>query len=163
MKLSKLARWSSYFRMKNRTLQIKREHGGALVETALTMPIFLVLLAGAAEFGMASYASVEVENAALAGAQYGVQSASTSGDTTGIQTAATNDAPNIVLGATTVSHSCICSDGSASTCLSTDCSSSHIETILSVQTQTSFNPGIRVPGLPASFTMYGHAIQKVMQ
>jgi len=149
--------------MGNRRDHIKREHGGALVETALTMPLLLILLLGAAEFGMASYAAIEVENAALAGVHYGAHSAAAAGDITGIQTAATNDAPNITLGTTTVSHSCICSDGSASTCQPTDCSASHIETILKVQTQTAFHPGVNVPGFPGSFTLYGQAVEKVMQ
>jgi Flp pilus assembly protein TadG len=143
--------------------KITAADGGALVETALAMPFLLMLLIGAAEFGMATYAAIEVSNAAMAGVQYGAQSASTSGDVTGIQTAAANDAPNITLGTTNVSHSCICSDGSGSTCLSTDCAGSNIETILTVQTQTTFNPGFHLPGLPPSFTLRGLAVQKVLQ
>lgn len=143
--------------------RIKKTEGGAFVETAFTMPILFALLVGAVEFGTATYAAVEVSNAAMAGVQYGAQSASTSGDTAGIQAAAANDAPDITLGTTSVSHSCICSDGSASTCLSTDCSTSHIETILTVQTQTTFNPGFHLPGLPTSFTIHGQAVQKVLQ
>ncbi len=143
--------------------RIKKEAGGSIVETALAMPVLLAMLVGAAEFGMAAYSAIEVSNAAMAGVQYGAQSASASGDVTGIQTAAANDAPNITLGTTNVSHTCICSDGSASTCQSTDCSASHIETILTVQTQTTFNPGLHLPGLPMSFTIHGQAVQKVMQ
>lgn len=139
------------------------ETGSALTEAALVMPLFLTLLLGAVECGLASYSAVEVQNAALAGVQYGAQSPAYDADTTGIQTAASNDAPNINLGSTTVSHSCICSDGSASTCLSTDCSTSHMETILTVKTQTTFHSGLSVPGLPASFTLYGQAVQKVME
>jgi Flp pilus assembly protein TadG len=139
------------------------EHGGALVEMALALPLFLALLLGAAEFGMASYTAVEVENAAMAGVQYGASQAGASGDITGIQNAATNDAANITLGTTTVSKTCICSNGAASTCLPTDCSGAHIETILTVQTQTTFKPGITVPGFPTSFTLYGQAVQKVLQ
>jgi len=163
MKRTKLSGWCTAGPVRKRWSRIQGEHGGALIETALAMPIFLVLLLGAAEFGMASYAAVEVENAAAAGVQYGTQSPAYDADTTGIQTAATNDAPNITLGTTTVSHTCICSNGSASTCLSTDCSTSHMETILKVQTQTTFTPGMKVPGFPSSFTIYGQAVQKVME
>lgn len=138
-------------------------HGGALVETALAMPLLLLLLLGAAEFGMASYAAIEVENAAMAGVQYGAQNPGLSNDTTGIQTAAANDAGNITLGTTTVSHTCICSNGTASSCQPTDCPGSQPETILTVQTQTTFKPGFKVPGFPTSFTIYGQAVQKVLQ
>jgi Flp pilus assembly protein TadG len=144
--------------------RLKGESGTALIETSFLIGFVLVpILIGAVEFGMAFYAATEVQNAALAGVEYGAQSPSTSGDTTGIQTAATNEAANITLGTTAVSHSCICSDGSASTCLSTDCSGSHIETILTVQTQTAYTPIFQLPGLPRSYTLKGQAVQKVMQ
>ncbi|HEY1581192.1 MAG TPA: TadE/TadG family type IV pilus assembly protein [Terracidiphilus sp.] len=142
---------------------LRAEGGGAIVETALMMPVLITMLLGAAEFGTAAYTAIEVSNAAMAGVQYGAQTAATSGDTTGIQNAASKDAPDIALGTTSAFHTCICSDGSPSTCLSTDCSTSHIETILTVQTQASFHPGFTIPGFPATFTIRGHAVQKVMQ
>jgi Flp pilus assembly protein TadG len=141
----------------------KSRQGNALVETSILLPVLATLLIAAFEIATAAYTSVEVQNAALAGVQYGVQSAATAGDTTGIQTAAANDAPNITLGTTNVSHSCICANGSASTCLPTDCTGSTIITILTVQTQATFTPVIHMPGIPSSFTMYGQAIQRVMQ
>ena len=141
----------------------KEEKGGALIELALTVPILVLILLGAAEFARVEYAGIEVSNAAMAGVQYGGQDAATAADITGIQTAASNDAPNITLGTTTVSHSCICSDGSASTCLATDCSGSNIETILTVQTQATFDPLIHLPGLPTTYTLQGQAIQKVLE
>jgi Flp pilus assembly protein TadG len=137
--------------------------GSALVETSLLLPILATLLIAAYEIAAAAYTSIEVTNAALAGVQYGAQSAATAGDTTGIQTAASNDAPNISLGTTTVSHTCICADGASSTCQPTDCSGSTIITILTVRTQATFTPLIHLPGIPTSFTMYGQAVQKVMQ
>jgi Flp pilus assembly protein TadG len=163
MKLVNFARWFRLVSIVQVAAKIKGETGGPMVETALAMPVLVIMLVGATEFGMAMYSAIEVSNAAMAGVQYGAQSASTSGDVTGIQTAAALDASNITLGTTNVSHTCICSDGTASTCLSTDCSTSHIETILTVQTQTTFNPGFRLPGLPTSFTIHGQAVQKVMQ
>ncbi len=139
------------------------QSGQALVELSVTMPLLLVLLVGAFETGRVAYTSIEVSNAARAGVQYGSQTAATAGDTTGIQTAAQNDAQNLTLGTTTATTSCICSDGSASTCVSTDCSASHIETILTVHTQSTYNPGFHLPGFPTSFTLRGQAVQKVLQ
>ncbi len=141
----------------------RTENGQALVELALSLPILVTIFVGAAEFARVVYASIEVSNAAMAGVQYGAQNPNTAGDTAGIQTAASNDAADISLGPTSVSKACICSDGSASTCLPTDCSTSNIETILTVQTQTSFDPGIHLPGLSATYTLYGRAVQKVLQ
>jgi Flp pilus assembly protein TadG len=142
---------------------LRSGRGNVLVETSMLLPVLVTLLIAAYEIAAAAYTSVEVSNAALAGVQYGAQSAATAGDTKGIQTAASNDAPNITLGTTTVSHSCICANGAASTCQPTDCSGSATITILTVKTQATFAPVLHMPGIPSSFTMYGQAVQKVMQ
>lgn len=141
----------------------RAESGSALVELALSMPILILLFVGAAEFASLSYKAIEVSDAAMAAVQYGTQSLATEADTTGIQTAATNDAANITLGPTTVTPSCICSDGTASTCAAGDCSSSTMEHILTVQTQATVDPGFHLIGLPTSYTLYGQAVQKVLQ
>ena len=138
----------------------RTEKGQALVELALSFPILVIIFVGAAEFARVVYASIEVSNAAMAGVSYGAQSPTTAGDTTGIQTAVANDAQDLTLGPTTVSKSCICSDGSASTCLSTDCSSSNIETILTVQTQATIDPGVHLPGFATTYTLHGHGHPK---
>jgi Flp pilus assembly protein TadG len=143
---------------------MKSEAGAAMVELALTMPVLVVLLVGAAEFAQVEHASIEVSNAALAGVQYGTQDPVTAADTTGIGTAAQNDAGNITLGTTTVSQSCVCSSGGSTvTCGPTDCPGSNSETILTVQTQATISPLVHLPGLPTSYTVYGQAIQKVLQ
>jgi Flp pilus assembly protein TadG len=127
------------------------------------MSLLIPILLGAVEYARMAYASIEVSNAAMAGVQYGAQDPTTAADTTGIQTAASNDAPDVTLGTTTTSTSCICSDGSASTCLSTDCSTSAIEKILTVKTQATFTPLIHMPGIPRTFTLHGQAVQKVLE
>ena len=140
------------------------ESGGALVETALTVPLLMTLMLGAVEFARVAYTAIEVSNAARAGVSYGAQNGGTAGDTTGITWAATHDGANIsTLSVSNVSVSYICSDGSASTGANTDCSSSHIEEILTVNTQASMDPLIHLPGLPKTNTVYGQAIQKCLQ
>jgi Flp pilus assembly protein TadG len=144
----------------------RAEAGGSLVELALTLPILVLLVLGAAELGWVTYASDEVANAARAGVSYGCQTSATAGDITGIQNTAAADAPDIPLGTTTVTTSCICSNGSAAVggCGSpTACPGSEIETILTVQTQASVTPLIRIPGFPTSLTLHGQAVQKVLQ
>lgn len=138
--------------------------GTALIETALTLPLLFLMLVGSFEFARVSYAAIEVSNAANAGAQYGSQSATLAADTTGIQLAAQNDAANLALGRTNSSISCICSDGTASTCNpATDCSTSHMERILTVDTQYSYVPTIHLLGFSSSFALRGHAVRKVIQ
>lgn len=142
---------------------LKDEIGQAMIEIAVTLPLLMLILVGAVEICRVAFASIEVSNAALAAVEYGTQNPVTAADLAGIQTAASNDAPEIPLDPVNVSHSCICSDGTASTCASGDCSSSNIETILTVQTQTTINPGFHLPGLPTTFVLHGQAVQKVLQ
>ena len=138
--------------------------GGALIETALALPLLSLLLLGASEFGLVDYVAIEVTNAARAGAQYGAQGARYVSDTTGIQNAATADAPNITLGTTTASTSLICSDGTTPGGSPLGCASgAAVETILTVKTQAIFNPLIHVPFVTPSFTLHGQASQKVLQ
>lgn len=148
---------------------IRSEAGTALVELAISVPILLLLLLGAVGMATVIYDSIAVENAALAGVQYGSNTTITAADTTGIQNAAAASAPSLTL-TTTPSTSCICSDGNSSACQPTDCpNGASIETILTVNTQTTINPSVyfpglgSIPGLPKSYTLYGQAIQKVLQ
>ena len=142
----------------------RSEVGGSLVETALTAPILLTLILGAAELARVAYTAIEVTSAARAGVSYGAQSGLTAGDTTGITWAAKNDAPNVSsLTVSTPVIGYICSDGNASTGATTDCSTSHIEETLTVQTQATMDPIIHLPGLPTSYTLYGQAVQKCLQ
>ncbi len=136
--------------------------GQALIETALTVSLFALLLFGVAEFGRLAFAAIEVSNAASAGARYAAQAGAAS-DTTGIANAAANDAGNLTDLSTSSSYSCICSDGSSSTCSNSDCSTSHIEETVTVNTQVSFDPLIHLPGLPTTYTLKGKAVEKCLQ
>ena len=138
--------------------------GGALVETALTAPVLVILLLGAVEFARVAYTAIEVANAARAGVAYGAQNGGTASDTPGITWAATHDGAQITgLSVTNVSLSYICSNGAAATGANTDCANSHIEETVTVNTQATVDPLIYVPGLPKSYTLRGQAIQKCLQ
>jgi Flp pilus assembly protein TadG len=145
-----------------RSKLIAEERAQALLEVALTLPILLLLLLGAAEMARVSYAAIEVANAARAAVQYGAQNSTTAADTTGMQTAASNDASNIASVTTTVSTSYICSNGSSASGTPPACSGSAVETILTVNTQATINPMIHLY-LPTTFTVHGRAVQKCLQ
>lgn len=138
------------------------EGGQSLVETALVFPVLITVLVGAVEMARVVRASIAVANAAKAGAQYAGESGFTAQDSTGIATAASNEASPLTV-TTSSSSSCACSDGSASTCLNTDCANSHIEQTVTVNTEATVNAPIRLPGLPTSFTVKGQSIQRVVQ
>jgi Flp pilus assembly protein TadG len=141
----------------------REDSGQALFEAALGMTVCVTLLLGAAEFGRLSYASIEVANAAHAGVAYGAQSHTDASDNSGMRTAATQEAPDVSGMSASASHFCKCSDGTASTCAVSDCSTSRIIEYVKVTTTASFDPKIYVPGLPKSYTLNGSAIMRVVQ
>src|SRR5215469_9193806 len=130
---------------------LAEECGGALVETALTLPMLVMLVLGAAEFSRVAYASLEVTSAAKAGVSYGTQQGGMSGDTTGITYAAQHDAANVTSATvTSVVSTYACSDGST---FSAGCATGHVEQTVTVNTEAKIDPMIYVPGLPKSYTI----------
>ena len=146
----------------------RSQSGQALVEAALVVPLVVLLMAGGVELGRVIHAANEVSNAAKTAVEYGARSTGFASDTAGMLIAAqaeTSDfttAAQVTFVSGTPSVSYICSDGSASTGLSTDCATSHIEKVLTVMTQATVDPLIHIPLLPHSYTLYGHATQKVL-
>lgn len=137
-----------------------QETGQSLVELAITIPLLLLIVLGVVEFGQVAYTSIELSKAAMAGAQYGAQNGFTAADSTGIQGAASASAPNLAGLTVTSTFSCVCSDGTASTCQLTDCPNSHIEETVSVKTQYSMQPIIKLPSFASTFTLSGSASQR---
>ena len=143
-----------------------RRHDGvaqASVELALSLPLLLMMLLVVVETGRAFYIAISVANAARAGVQYGAQNLSTAADNAGMQSAATNDAPNLSGMIAVASHFCKCSDGSASTCLATDCSGSHRLLYTQVNTSASYSPLINFMGILPPITVPGKAVMRVVQ
>jgi Flp pilus assembly protein TadG len=146
------------------------EEGSALVELALSLPVLLVMLLGAAEFARLAYASIEVVNAAHAAAIYASSSHAALSDSPGITNAAGTDSGNLTgsnaIQVTSVSSSCSCSDTSVSLSSGSDnstCFNAHagMITTVTVQTKSTFSPVIRMPGSAMSFNLYGNSSQVV--
>ena len=147
------------------------QSGQALIEMAITLPVLVLLLLGAGEFARVAYAAIEISNAAKAAVEYGTQNSATMGDNpinypsgSGQLTAAENEAPGLNLTLTS-SITTVCSDGSTYDSGTNQCAgaTAHVEDILTVQTSTTFDPLIYIPGLPKTFTLYGNASQKCLE
>jgi Flp pilus assembly protein TadG len=163
--LSKKARWIGSFTL---SAALADNFGGALVDLAVILPIFPLLLIGVVEFGRLAYFSIEVSNAARAGAAYAAQSAATSAYTSGIQTAARNDAPNltkITTLAVTPTTVCQCDNGGTfatmTSCGATCTSPARVITYAKVSTSAQVNALFTVQGLPGSYTLQGQAILRI--
>jgi len=147
------------------------ESGSSLVELALMISLAgLPLVTGTVELGSMVYDSIEVSNAAHAGAMYGMMSLSFAGDTSGITTAARGEAPDFgtaVVVTPTLYYAC--SSSIAGTQYSTlaaanaACTGSvnHSLAFVKVTTSLIVTPPIRLPGLPASYTLVGVSVMEV--
>lgn len=140
------------------------ERGVALVELAIALPLILLLAIGGIEVGRyANYANIAA-NAAHAGVQYGAQGMPTASNDLAMQNAAALDWGNATGLQAAAIHYCQCSDGSASTCLSTDCPLP-LHRILWVQVKVTgtLHALMNYPLVPASFTISKTAVMRVDQ
>lgn len=134
---------------------LRDELGGSLVELAMLLPFFAVMLLGAVDFGRAYYMAIEVAGAAHAAAVYGSQNPT---DTTGIKAAAQDDAPNVPnLTVNTPTYGCECADGSSysASCASTpsSCPSSlNVVYRVNVTVKGSYTTLLPWPGIPSSMS-----------
>ena len=126
------------------------DEGAALAELAIILPLLCLLLSGLVEAGRFGYYTILVGNAARAGVQYGSQNLVAAADTSGMVTRALNDAQNAAGLSATASSACTCADGTASTCLPTDCSASHMIVYVQVTATASVPSLLNFPALPAS-------------
>ncbi|MFP5234543.1 MAG: TadE/TadG family type IV pilus assembly protein [Acidobacteriota bacterium] len=142
----------------------RAQSGSSLLEVALMMPMFSIIILGAAEFTRLAYAEIEVTSAARSGAEYGAQTTATATDLTGVQNFAVASSPDVTTLQATASTFCTCSNGTTITCASagTSCTA-RIAEYIQVNTSASIDPLFHVPGLPTTYTLSGVAVQRVAQ
>lgn len=137
------------------------EQGASLVELALVLPLLMLLLIGAVDFGRAFYLAMEISGAAQAGAEYGTQNPT---DTTGIAAAAQVDAPDVpFLAVTTPTYGCECSDGTgfSSNCTNTpSCPSSNVVYRVTVRVSATYTPWFPWPKVPSSISLSSSATMR---
>jgi Flp pilus assembly protein TadG len=146
--------------LRDSSLTRNSERGSSLVEMAILLPFLFLILIGVIDFGRAYYDSIEVANAARAGAQYGVINPT---DTTGMIAAAKSDTSvDIPTITATAAYGCMCSDGTdaSPTCSTTPSCSSNTRQVNYVQVNTSFTytTFFPWPGVPSSFPLTGKAV-----
>lgn len=166
--------------------QFRDNRGSAIIELALTTPLFVLLIMGAAEIGRIAYFAIEVENAARAGASYGSVNISnaTYSQSSEVQ-AAKNDAPDLPNMSVTAGTACVCetytyasgttsynpssgtvscSSQTAQNCTEDDTTAVQTNiTYVTVSTQTALDPLIHLPGLPNTYTLTGSSELRTLQ
>lgn len=155
---------------------LRCESGNALVELAVIVAFLGVpLLLGTAEMALVVYESIEISNAAHAGAAYAMQSLTYASNTTGITSAAQDEAPDFgtSLSVTPATfYACSAAiDGTrytgtnAQTSATNACTggSNHPLEFVQVNTSAVVTPPIHLPGLTSSFTLTGCSVMEVEQ
>lgn len=125
--------------------------GNSLIETALVLPILLLLLAVAVDVGRAYRASMIVNAAARAGAAYGIHYPT---DTAGMVLAAKTNTSTMMIVTPTATYGCECGDGTkpvASCTTEPSCSSSTNSVYyVNLKATASYKPIVPWPGIPSS-------------
>ena len=134
--------------------------GQAAVEMALSVVVLGGMLVVACDFARLFYTTLEVNNAARAGVQYGAQNSTTAANLAGMQTAAQNDAANITGMTATASKYCSCPNGSVVSCPTGSPPCSDMRIYVQVQTQATFHTLVTYPGIPSSIVVNGNAIMR---
>lgn len=131
-----------------------RQDGNSLIETALVLPVLLLLLAGAVDIGRAFRAAMIVNAAAQTGAAYGVQSPT---DTAGMKHAAATNTSTLVTVNSTATYGCECSDGSSTqdSCSSEPSCSASMNSVYYVEVDSSatYTPLIPWPGISSTIPL----------
>jgi Flp pilus assembly protein TadG len=119
-----------------------------MIEVAIGSTILIPLLFGVSDFGRLFYASVEVANAAAAGASYGSHTVAHMSDTSGIASAAKNDAPELTT--LQVTSSQVCQDDNANI---VSCTTSGAYKYVKVTASYTFNTFFSCQVIPSSVAL----------
>jgi Flp pilus assembly protein TadG len=138
--------------------------GQSYVELAFALPVLVIILVVAADFGRLFYTYLEVINAARAGAQYGSNSVITAADAAGMAAAAKQDGANVP-NLTVSASQCTCGTSTAfiPACSSSYCTNDPQGNYVVVNAQVPFATIVRYPGVPSSITLKGQAVMQVQQ
>src|SRR5437660_6191327 len=126
----------------------RNQKGSAMVEFAMGSTVLLLFLFGTADFGRLFYYSIEVANAAAAGANYGTYKSANMTDTAGISTAAKNEAPEI--SSLHVDSSQVCQDSNGASAL---CNAAGAYQYVQVTTSYTFQTFVDYPLIPSSVNL----------
>jgi hypothetical protein len=149
------------------------DHGGVLAEFAIVVPVALLLLLGAVDFGRVWALASASANAAHAGAQYGSQNAQLAGDIEGMRQVTIRDLANSsVLAASdpgengitladftiTPERYCECADGSEIACDNKCGGGTSPMVFVRVRVDTMFQTLFDYPGIPSEVQISREAV-----
>ena len=154
--------------------KLRSSRGNASIELALAFSFLITpLMLGSVEVAYMVYDSIEVSNAASAGAMYGMISSTLASNTAGIQAAAQAEASDFGsnLSVTpTVYYACSEALGgtqySTQSAASAACpanASNHYLEFVQVASSVNVQPPVQIPGLPKTWTLQGQSVMEVQE
>ena len=165
--------WS---RVAARLKGLRDDCGAATLEVAVVSSVLAIpLLLGTSEMSFLVYDSIEISNAAHAGALYGMQSLTFAANTSGMQTAAQTEAGDFGASMTvtpTTYYACSTAiagtqytGANAQSNATAACTggSNHPLEFVQVNTSATITPPVHCPGFGSSFTLTGSSVMEVEQ
>lgn len=138
----------------------RSETGTAFVELAVVLPLLILFVVGAVEFGRLYFAGITVANAARAGAQFGAQNLGMTSNFAGMTLAAQNEARDLGTISNFPSRFCGCPDGSVPAC-STTCGTDAPQVFVKDSAVKSVALILRYPGLQSTVNVSRTAVFRV--
>jgi Flp pilus assembly protein TadG len=172
--------------------RLKEDSGAALIELAVVTPLFIFITIGAFELGRVAHFTIEVENAARAGASFGGENMGNATSTSTVSQAAQNDAPDLTLTATPgagcvcetldltsntptynpASGTVSCSDPIITACTGSSSTVSYnVVSYVTVSTKATVNSVFSISGLPmlgpsvqlpTTYTLHGYSAMRIL-
>ena len=140
-------------------LVLYSEQGSSLVEFAVAMPLFTLLLLGTADLSRGYFVGIVVSRAAQTGARYASQNPNDSAGTASAAVADAADIPSFTASSVTATQGCECSDGSGASvnCASVPSCSGDVVRYVQVDTTSTYQALFSYPLIPRSIVLHGSA------
>lgn len=136
--------------------------GTVSVELAFFIPVAVLLITGAVEFGRLGLEQVRLASAAHAGAQYGIYDLSSAGDIDGIIDAARLDADDVTNALTvTAEKICRCPDGTVQACNISCADGEYAPLYVDVSVTEAVELWFGFPGVPTSITLAANSSMRL--
>lgn len=129
------------------------ERGLSGIEFAMIAPVLILSFIATADFGLAIYAKMEVENAAQAGTQYAAVNGYTSSSVSSAVTSATSLSGLSASPAPTEFCGCPSTSGVTTATCGTNCASGAAAgTYVTASAQATYSTIVSYPGIPSNYT-----------
>lgn len=146
-----------------------RRRGSVTVELALSVPMLMLMMAGAADFARLFYHAVTLDNASNTGAFYGAQNVVLSADYAGMVLVAKEDAQDLTAVSATPDRFCDCPNKTEVDCFTGKCTGFYGGTGLygtprsytKVAVEQTFEPLLPWPGIPNPVVVRDTAFMRV--